>query len=250
MTFFERRFAGASVLATFSAEVVIVVLLVVAPGAGAHPNVPPGGSVSFAGPLALGGFIAAVVASVLSSAFCRANVLHDLLFTRPGSRVRDAAAIVGIDLAATAVVWIGSALLLGVVRLALAPGMGLGSLTYDDTTARTALGVAASLLAIYGFGIGISFGLKVSVGSLSPAGWAVFAASLIVSFAGAVPLIVTGRSVLKAVGRHADAASASISVPDLHPFFVPDPTLGTLLAFAVGIAGIAAATAGWQRVRF
>ena len=76
-------------------------------------------------------------------------------------------------------------------------------------------------------------------------------AQLLEESPGTIPLVLAGRSVLKSVGRHAEAAgSAFAAAPDYHPFFIPDPIVGTLLAFAVGIAGIAVATTGWQRVRF
>ena len=251
MTFFERRFVGSSLIATFVVEAAILLILIAASHTGAHPPPPAGEKLSLAGPIAFGGFIAAVIASVLSSAFCRANVIRDLLCTRPGSRVRFAAQIVGIDVAAIAIVWAGSFVLLGVVPLVFTPGLGINSLAFDDATARTAVEVIASLLAIYGFGIGISFGLKASAASLSLAGWAVFVGSLVVGFTGTIPLVLAGRSVLKSVGRHVEAAgSAFAAAPDYHPFFIPDPIVGTLLAFAVGIAGIAVATTSWQRVRF
>jgi len=194
--------------------------------------------------IAMGAFVAAVCAGVLSGAFCRMNVIIDLLWTRPVSRTRIALGIIGVDLAAIYAAWLISFALPGVALLL----SGQGKIFVDDAAVPTTVILCGSLAAIYGVGIGISYSFRVKSPSLSPTGWGISLLALGVAFLFTIPIVTSARAAIRVFAG--EATPSALAGNALYPLWGLGIVSGTIVTFALALAGIAATTYGWRRVQF
>jgi hypothetical protein len=243
MTYLEQRYIRGLLLGLAGLGLLDVVIVAIGSAFGRSAATAPS-AIPLSSMIALGAFPAAVVATILTGAFCRQNVIIDLMWTRPVSRTRIALGIIGVDLATIYGAWLIS-FAFGMAALLI---RGTGYVVVDEPAPVTAIILAGSLAAIYGVGIAISYTYRSPLSTLTPAGWAISFVALIATFLFLIPIMKQSVPALRLL--QGEPARAALSPNVIAPLLGLDAVAGTITTFALAIIGIAATTYGWRRAEF
>ncbi len=255
MTYLERKFNRDLLLTFVFTEAALVAFLGIAHAFQGHPVAPRPESISLSAPLAIGAFPAGILAMVLGGSFARLNILVDLMWTRPISRVRLAFSVIALHLGTIVLAWLASIVILGLTPMVLFGGFPAGSLRFDDNAERTFFALLASLIGVYGLVVGTLFAYR-SRSALTMRYAALFAGMGTGGLAvlTLIPMVDTGQAAVKvAFGGPISAAKALAQLQAgsvFEPIWPSNIVAYTLLWLTIGVAGIAITTFSWRRVEF